>query len=299
MKRFFLIIPFVAQSLFASDPSTADVHFTKGFEGKVKYERMQHSDHLKMEAAVNGRLENDVFWADSKLKFSISDVSSKKKHTDIDMERLLFGYTVLDQSPYSAFLEIGREKLDSLFDSKVQYVSYFNGFHESFSLGNLTIHSAQSVIDSSESTYSLILEAIYQDLFDVPLTVSYGITDWLMEEDFLISQITAKYKIGDVLKKKTSLYGALLSNHKGKCHQDHQGFYCGICWGEVKKANDWLLDVNYQYTGEECVPDFDYNGIGNGVQIKGAVGVTTNLSLQTKVNLANKCKLEVAAICKW
>jgi hypothetical protein len=42
------------------------------------------------------------------------------------------------------------------------------------------------------------------------------------------------------------------------------GFYLGTSIGQVRKAHDWALDVNFQYVEPQLIPDFDCAGIGRG-----------------------------------
>ena len=42
------------------------------------------------------------------------------------------------------------------------------------------------------------------------------------------------------------------------------GGYAGFTLGELKKKNDWSLDINYQVVQAQAVPDYDSSGIGLG-----------------------------------
>ena len=126
--------------------------------------------------------------------------------------------------------------------------------------------------------------------------------DWFRNPaafQFTISQITAYLNFNpDYFSgKPAALYAAFLINHaqprlkyvsdveevlddKGKPvlnadgkperkpifrhTQANLGWYVGFEIGEVKKENDWSLDIEYQYVGAVAVPDGDSRGICRG-----------------------------------
>jgi hypothetical protein len=199
----------------------------------------------------------------------------------------------------TAYIEVGRNKLDDLFESKIQYDSHFNGIHGFFShevadYGTFFVHGGPQVIDTTKNSYGAIGECGLSHLIDGNVTVKYSHTYW--DKNYQISQITYKYDFPTLLwDMPHSFYTAALKNHNSSQH--NYGYYLGMTFGTIKRARDLTIDVNYQYLKCQAVPEFDNAGIGKGIQTKIAYALTDELTLQGKIS-TTKCA-ELTAIYRW
>lgn len=107
--------------------------------------------------------------------------------------------------------------------------------------------------------------------------------------DFAVSQWTIYYNLDpSILGRKAKVFAAILMNHNwkkfevekttytrvsetkvidtttSKKYRANLGWYAGIAIGEVRKENDWALELQYQYVEALAVPGQDAAGICNG-----------------------------------
>jgi hypothetical protein len=102
---------------------------------------------------------------------------------------------------------------------------------------------------------------------------------------FRNSQLILSYNFPtDIISHETKLFVAGLCNHDARRlrgfvdDSGHEkrlphtkanlGWYAGFITGDVEKAGDWSLDVNYQYVEAQAIPDPDIHGIGRGNILK-------------------------------
>src|SRR5262249_7414471 len=158
------------------------------------------------------------------------------------------GYQLYQAEKAGLALEVGRNKMDSMFDSKLQYDSYFNGLHIIYKynqpgLFNFAMHGGPHVVNSDKNHYGWIAEGKWSEIMDSPVFLTYSFTDWnapknkkcgddchcpVWDENYLftISQMIAGIKIYN-----TTVYGAYLLNHQQSEHND--GFYVGFTTGQI------------------------------------------------------------------
>jgi len=299
MKKLLLLIPrFFLNFIHATESCFDSYIFKKEIEAKIKCDRHDHSNHIKFETSLRGFFENTDSWIDSKVKLSVKDSEQYSRPHKFEVDRLVAGYVLHDNEDSIFYVEAGRAKLDYLFNSKLQFNSYIHGFNHSFWKGNLTIHAAQNFPNGYFDYYGFVAEASYKNIANIPLTLSYTLTDWICENDYVISQISFNYFLGTLWNKSINSYGAFLRNHKMSDHCN--GGYIGTSIGCLKQTNDWMLDINYQYTQCYTVPIFDYNGIwSRGVEMKAGFAFNENLSLQTKLAFADINRFELSTVFKW
>lgn len=255
---------------------------------KVKLIKCEdYSQHTFIcDTRVNGYYENDDSWSEFQLKFRLDSSFLAENSEDIFLDKAYFGHQI---SPNIA-LELGRNKLDDLFDSKAMYLGNFNGLHLSFekmfeTFGKLKIHGGPSIMNNSFQNTALHSEIIVEDLFTSGMSVNCGVN---CNKFFTISQILVKYQLD-----KFTPYIAVLQNlttHK-------QGYYAGVSFGKIKVANDFSLDVNYQSLEANCLCYFDRQSYDNGIQIKAVYAVTDSIHLKGK---ASSLKMfEIGAVYNW
>ena len=276
----------------------ANENLNYGADFKVKWRQVGSEGEFKNEAALQARYEEINTWADAKLKLSILDACSKNGAMGMDLERCLIGYAIDTSAAGRLFAEVGREKMEHLFESKLQYKSSFNGLHLGFQNANWQIHGGPHVVDSDMEHYGAVGEVIYYAPND-PLIVSYSITHWMPSLPYTISQILAKYDIGHVGDHPVTFYGAFLRNHQKTCHSN--GGYVGASLGRLEFAGDFGLDLNCQYASVNAIPEIDFNGIEEGwhMQCKAIYMLTDHFSLEGKMSFGTDIISEFAAVYKW
>lgn len=254
--------------------------------------------NLKCEATISANYSIDDTWMKGQLKVSNPFAEVDFDYTQFDMQQLLIGYRFFENNSSELFIEAGRNKLENIFDSKVQFGNYFNGFNLNYNLNGdnykLSIHGGPHIISSYHSYWGYIGEVC---LTSSPFVIKYSLANWTnaskndINYDYFISQVLCNYQVSD----KVNVYWAYLLNHQ--LDHNNNGFYIGAQYGQIKKANDWTFDANYQYLETNAVPQFDQAGIGKGIQAKLAYAVTDNFHLQAKFN--TKKNAEFSAIYRW
>lgn len=238
-------------------------------------------------------------WVTTKLKWVNYDGKDGGTSTRVEMERGFIGYDIYHQGKTDFYIEVGRSKLDYMFDSKVEFTALFDGIHlyyetEFCGLGPFVIHGGPFIIDSYTNHYAWVLETGFTNFFETGLGFKYSIIDWrrfaptlnygnlpnsgnvFIQDNpryrFLVSQMLIGYqrKIDFLGCKTLYIYGAVLANHDATPtrttnfkHLNH-AWYVGFTLGKLCKACDWSLDINYQSVQALAVPEFDLCGFGHG-----------------------------------
>lgn len=265
-------------------------------------------DHsFKAEATLGCDYIKPEAWVSVKMKAA----TSNGKDSLMYLDKAFLGYQLLDKSFETADMglsvEIGRNKMESMFDSKMQYDSYFNGIHLIYSFKepgvlDFIAHGGPHVVDSSKHHYGWLVEGIWNRIASTPVTMKYSFTDWNAPKKpngtfdetyfFAISQITAMYEFEHVM-----LYGAYLYNHQETKYND--GFYLGFTAGKIRKVHDFVFDINFQTTKSYLLSPIDNKGLKKGVQAKFVYALAENFNIETKFSRHdndNNNKLELQAI---
>ncbi|NGX60693.1 MAG: hypothetical protein K940chlam9_00160, partial [Chlamydiae bacterium] len=238
-------------------------------------------------------------WVSSKLRWANFDGKDGGSATKVEMERAFIGYDLYHEGDTDFYIEVGRSKLDFMFESHIEFTSTFDGIHLFFtrclpSVGKFTIHGGPFLIDSFYNHYSWIFETGITGWRGTGLGFKYSLVDWrrraptldygnlkdsgktLIRDNpryrFLVSQMLFGYtREIDFLGCKTLyLYGAVLANHDAKRTKTtnfkklNGAWYAGFTLGKLCKACDWSVDINYQSVQAQAVPEYDLRGIGHG-----------------------------------
>lgn len=238
-------------------------------------------------------------WVSSKLRFVNYDGVDGGSATKVDMDRAFIGYDIQHCEPDDTYIEIGRSRLDYLFESRVEFSTFFDGLHffwtKNFpSVGQATVHGGPFIIDSFTNHYGWVVEAFVNNWIDTGLSFKYSIIDWDRHSptlnygnltdsgkttvvnnprySFLVSQMLFGYERKVALPHCKTLYAyaAVLCNHDARMTQTtnwkklNNAWYIGFTLGKLCKACDWSLDINYQSVQAQAVPEFDLSGIGHG-----------------------------------
>ncbi|MCC5831941.1 MAG: hypothetical protein JJU12_02740 [Chlamydiales bacterium] len=238
-------------------------------------------------------------WASTKLKWVSFLGKDGGSATRVELDRAFIGYDIYKQGKEDFYIEVGRSKLDYIFDSRIEFTSTFDGIHIYYTrcwptVGNFIIHGGPFIVDSFTNHYAWIVEAGIIGWRGTGLGFKYSIVDWsrsaptldygnlsksgkkLVENNprysFIVSQMLFGYerKIDFLGCKTLYMYAAVLANHDAKRTPTTKGkklngaWYAGFTLGKLCKACDWSIDINYQSVQAQAVPEFDLSGIGRG-----------------------------------
>lgn len=278
--------------------------FDVEFNLKLKYSfgRAWAAAQLQFDNPAGIRGRNDCFGVYPVFNHEGSEVESLRPRNmkrcgkgsgeanAINLKRAYMGYNVWADGKHRFDIEIGRRKLDDVFDSEIQFSSRFDGVLLKFAsaIDEVTDwywEAAMFVIDERVNHYGWVTEIGVLNLFDTGLDIRYSFIDWQKVGrnrcfkrnpygmEFRNSQITLTYTITPEFFCKTvpvEFYSGFLVNHAAKANRftnnkkKNLGAYAGVYVGEVKKEGDWSFDIEYIYVQAQAVSDFDVGSIGRG-----------------------------------
>ncbi|MBN2479848.1 MAG: hypothetical protein JXA94_06435 [Parachlamydiales bacterium] len=232
--------------------------------------------------------QTDRTWASVKLEFD-NDMGTESGTTNkIALERAYLGGRIVDGETFNLDAELGRRNLNSVFESKIQFSSIFDGgllkFNKAFeSIGNFYVNTGVFLINDLYNHYGEVAELGMLRVGNTGFFLKYSIINWKKSYsdpiknriyDFLNSQVTLGYQ-GTVnrFNKYIKIYAAGLINHfandlklsdKSYNKKYNLAAYVGVSYGKILQAGDWAVDVNLQYVMPQAIPDFDCGGIKRG-----------------------------------
>ena len=208
----------------------------------------------------------------------------------ISLKRAYMGYNIYADGKHRFDIEIGRQKLDDIFDSEIEFTSRFDGILLRFASSveevfDWYITAGAFVIDERVNHFGYVGEIGFIDIYDTGLDVRYNIIDWQkhgknrcfilnpLGAQFLNSQVTLTYTFAKTIGCREipiELYGGFLINHiaketkftRGK--KKNLGWYAGVYIGNVDKKGDWSADIEYIGVQAQAVPEYDVGSIGRG-----------------------------------
>lgn len=245
------------------------------------------------DVAVNIMLDyrNDRTWGAIKLEFDNDAGIFSGTTNKIKVSKAYFGARAFEGDSYYADFEAGRRKLGNIFDSKLQYSSFFDGvllkYDQSFErIGDFYVHTGVFVINEKMNQYGYVAETGLMNISGSGFYTKFSTIDWDTKDfntataydtankrrfNFIVSQFILGYKFYmPKVEKQVTIYLSGLYNFAAKKLEvsDYQkanwGSYIGFSVGELKRKGDWALDANYQFLAAQCVPDFDAGGVGLG-----------------------------------
>lgn len=225
-------------------------------------------------------------WGSIKLEFDNDCGIFSGTLNKIKLERAYWGVRTIDSDQWTLDIELGRRRMSSLVDSKIEFNNFFDGawfkYDQTFeTLGDLYAHAGPFIIDENRNQFGYVGEIGLMSIAGTGFYVKYSLTDWdtkHFKEDtlnkrfnFIVSQLLFGYSFyPNYLKKAVLIYTAGLYNHAAKRssvswnNRENMAGYLGFSIGELKKKGDWAFDANYQVCQAQAVPDFDVQGIGLG-----------------------------------
>jgi hypothetical protein len=225
-------------------------------------------------------------WAAIKLEFDNDAGALSGTFHKVKLEKAYFGVRAMDLDTITFDIEFGRRRLATIFDSLIEFDSFFDGilfrYDQGFeSIGDFYVRLGTFVIDEKKDQYGYVGEIGLLNIGNTGLYTKYSLIDWdtkhfndkVQQErfDFLISQLILGYKFvpKNWLKAVTVFVAGLYNHaaHKIKItdyKRANAAGYIGFIVGELKKRNDWAIQANYQVVQAQAIPDYDLAGIGLG-----------------------------------
>ncbi len=208
----------------------------------------------------------------------------------ITLKRAFMGYNIYADGRHRLDIEIGRQKLDDIFNSEIAFTSRFDGVLLRFASNVEEVFDWYTtvgafVIDERANHFGFVGEIGFLDICDTGLDVRYNIIDWKkhgrnrcfilnpLGSEFVNSQISLTYTFTQSVgcqEFPVELYGGFLINHAAKktkfTHRKKKnlGWYAGAYIGNVDKKGDWSLDIEYIGVQAQAVPEHDVGSVGRG-----------------------------------
>ena len=211
----------------------------------------------------------DTSWAAGRIRFD-NDAGVVTKHVSkgtfnkIKVDRAYFGYRFYDGGQHTADIEMGRRGMSSIFDSKIQFGSNFDGVNlkDAYafeSVGDFYYQLGAFIIDERDSRTGYIGETGLMNIAHTGFYAKYSLVDWNTKRnpektphqfDFIVSQVTLGYRFIPVaLDKPIAFYLAGLYNHSARKLEvsDHKranaAGYAGFNVGQIKIKGDWSFEA--------------------------------------------------------
>lgn len=220
---------------------------------------------------------------------------------DLCLKKAYMGYNICADGCSRFDIEVGRRPLYTVFDSRVEFQSRFDGvlfkYARQFECwGDFYWNAGLFVVDERVDHFGIVTELGMLNIYDCGLDFKYSYIDWkaLLSHrvnrcltqhprgaEYEVSQFSAAYHFNpEYLCMPTKIYGAFLFNsaakrvtipdRTGTHSKQNIGWYLGFIIGEVCHEGDWAFDVNYQLVQLQAIPDQDVGGIGaNGNNLLG------------------------------
>ena len=228
----------------------------------------------------------DYSWGSIKLEFDNDAGIISGSYDKLKLERAYWGVRAIEGETYTFDIEMGRRRMSSMVDSKLEFNNFYDGLWFRYDqgydpIGDIYLHAGVFIIDENKSQFGYLGEIGIFNVGGTGLYTKYSLIDWNTKDlrnkvqnqryDFLVSQLIIGYKfLPSRLQKIVQIYlGGLWNSNAHKLKitnykRANWGGYLGLSIGELKKKGDWAFDINYQILAAQCVPDFDVQGIGLG-----------------------------------
>ena len=278
--------------------------FDVEFNLKIKYvyKDAWAKAHLQFDNPAGIRGRNECFGETPVFNKEGSEVVGKIKRDNrfaikgsgdafaVNLKRAYIGYNVFADGAHRLDIEVGRQKLDDIFDSEVQFSSRFDGILLRFASAvedafDWYITGGAFVVDERVNHFSYATEIGFLDIWDTGLDVKYSFIDWSkhgknrcfiydpLGTQFQNSQVALTYTFSQCVWGKElpiELYGGFLVNHAARktvfTHRKKKNlaWYAGVYVGNVDKKGDWSFDIEYVGVQAQAVSEYDVGSIGRG-----------------------------------
>lgn len=257
-----------------------------------KCERAWAVAHLEFDNPA-GVSESDKTCGEYPAKYDpCSDVDPRTGHGSgrcdaICLRKAYMGYNICADGTSRFDIEIGRRRLFDVFDSRIQFLSRFDGivarYATQYQCTDIYWNLGGFVVDERSNHFAWVTEVGFLNILDSGFDFKYSFIDWFKKGHnrcferkalgwrFMNSQWTMAYHFDpDFICTSSKIYGAFLWNHAAERQPytddklKNLAFYVGFLIGEVAEEGDWSLDVNYQWVQAQAIADPDVSGIGRG-----------------------------------
>lgn len=225
-------------------------------------------------------------WAAVKIEFDNDAGVFSGSLENIALERAYFGARAVDAENYTIDLEFGRRAMSNVFDSRIEFGSFFDGLLFRYDLasekvGDFYIHAGPFVVNDWKDQFAYVGETGLLNIAGSGIYTKASFIAWNTKhykESFVTDRfrffnlqgiLGYRFKIPSI-QKIGILYSAFLWNFAARPlaitghKKANYGGYIGMSLGQLFKQWDWALDANYQVVAAQAIPDFDVSGIGLG-----------------------------------
>lgn len=241
---------------------------------------------IEVNLMLDYRMENN--WASIKLEFDNNAGSDLNIFDNIAIERAILGMRIINGETVTIDLEGGRRNMGTMYDSKIEFGSFLDGFTLKYDLasdryGNFYARFSPFLVNEIDYIWGLVGEIGILNIFNTGFYAKYSIIDWDTKNfggnkavynrlyGFVNSQWILGYKfVPKWINQVTTLYSAFLINTAARgialthYKKANLAWYAGFSMGKVRNKGDWSLDINWQYVQAQAVPVIDASGIGRG-----------------------------------
>ncbi|MFI0435124.1 MAG: hypothetical protein ACH350_05290 [Parachlamydiaceae bacterium] len=208
----------------------------------------------------------------------------------VNLKRAYIGYNIYADGAHRLDIEVGRQKLDDIFDSEVQFSGRFDGILLRFASSveevfDWYITAGGFVVDERVNQFAYVTEIGFLDIYETGIDLKYNFIDWQKHgnnrcfinnpigTNFKNSQISLVYTFSQCFlghEIPIELYTGFLVNHAAKktvfTHRKKKNlaWYAGVYVGNVDKKGDWSFDIEYVAVQAQAVSEFDVGSIGRG-----------------------------------
>ncbi len=216
----------------------------------------------------------------------------------IALKRAYIGYNIWANGKQRVDIEIGRRKLDDLFESELEFTNRFDGIALKYAgefgeYSDFYWNSGVFLIDERVNHFGYVTEFGFLNIYELGLDLRYSFIDWVKRgrnRCFIRNPLGAEFQISQVSGAYTSkqtfcgyeipfeLYAGFLINHAAKptkfTHNKKKnlGWYAGIYVGESNKKGDWAFDIEYIVIQALAVSDEDIGSIGRNNVFQERIG---------------------------
>ncbi len=222
-------------------------------------------------------------WASARLEFDNDMAIVDGTMSKISLEKAYFGGRIVAGDTFTFDAELGRRFLGTVFDSKVEFGSLFDGallrFNKAFqSIGDFYTLLGVLLVNEKKDYYAYITEIGMLRIANTGLYAKLSYIDWKKYNSRAFDDLRFNFRVSQALvgyqfthwNKLFKFYAAGLYNdaaHKLAVtgfRRLNGAWYAGVSIGQVKKRGDWAIDTNFQWVEAQAIPEFDASGIGRG-----------------------------------
>lgn len=122
-------------------------------------------------------------WAETRIKFAVFAGKDGGSLTRVDLDRAFLGYEIYEDGEDEFYIEGGRNRLDVLFDSKIEFSGIFDGILITFrknipKIGFFDIHGGPMLVNAYANHYAWIVETSLKNILESQFSFKYSFVDW-------------------------------------------------------------------------------------------------------------------------